>query len=473
MELSKSSRERDTGVKAVLLEAGKDEDEETTATQTLLHGGNSHTRSLQQSPSWGVALNCIVYMFAGMSAPATMASSGYFFGTLMLTYSFVSTYYTGELLGLLCKRFPEAHSYPKLLGVSVKKGLQRLGLKESLWYGEGAVLGCIVLQFFAYYFDTIAQLLYVSQYFDQLVPQSKICQWLWLVITFFLVLPLLLVPGFSESRWIAVPSFMGIVVMVAIFVAEIVVTEPHKCHPGPHFDKPSAYSIFLSLSAFAYMFGGHGMFPEMIREMKQPEQFNSVLKWTYGFVMITYIICAYLGYWAYGSAVQANINLSWPENTMNVVSISIQLIVCYYCVYLTNAVLMLNMEIGMGLLPSSKKKSVKKKRFLFRVVFLALQTFVGQMLLGGSGDVILGLQSLSGAIGMTALTYFLPFVMYWLCFTEEMTRNRKVWFVLNILIGVVIMVGGVMSSLSDIINNSGGIFNGYCHLKHRYSPSCE
>jgi phosphoglycolate phosphatase-like HAD superfamily hydrolase len=109
MELSKSSRDRDTtGVKSVVLEA---EEEEVNATQTLLHGGNSHTRSLQQSPSWGVCLNCIVYMFAGMSAPATMASSGYYFGTLMLTYSFASTYYTGELLGVLCKRFPEALDY--------------------------------------------------------------------------------------------------------------------------------------------------------------------------------------------------------------------------------------------------------------------------------------------------------------------------------------------------------------------------
>ncbi len=437
--------------------------------RSLLHGRADG--SFRRSPSWGVTLNAIVYMFAGMSMPATMATSGFTAGTLMLLYSFVSTYHSGELIGALCEKFPEANSYPKLLGLSVKKGMQKFSSKQAKRYSELAVLGCIVLQFLAYYFDTIAQLLYVSQYFDQLVPNSNICQWLWLIITFFLVLPLLLVPGFSESRWIAVPTFLGIVMMVVIFVMEIVVTEPYKCNPGPHYDMPSSYSILLSLSAFAYMFGGHGMFPEMIREMKKPKDFSSVLKWTYAFIMASYIICGYLGYWAYGSSVNANINLSWPENAMNIISISIQLIVCYYCVYLTNAVLLLNIEIGVGLLPSSRKKAIRVKRFVFRVLFLALQTIVGLLLLGGSGDIILGLQALSGAIGMSALTYFLPFLMYWFCFPHEMTRKKIAWFSLNIIVGVIIMIGGVMSSVTDILENSGGILNGYCHLEYRYSPS--
>lgn len=426
----------------------------------------------RRSPSWGVTLNAIVYMSAPMSMPATMASSGFIAGTFMLAYSMASTYWSGELLGKLCKRFPEANSYPKLLGLSVKKGARSLSSKDAIKYSELAVLGCIVLQFLAYYFDTIAQLLYVSQYFDQLIPASGICLWAWLVITFFLVLPLLLLPGFSESRWVAVPSFAGIVIMVAIFVLEIVVTRPYDCEPGPEYAKPSSYSVFLSLSAFAYMFGGHGMFPEMIREMREPEDFSGVLKWTYGFVMATYVICGYLGYWAYGQAVNANVNLSWPENPMNIVSISIQLVVCYYCVYLTNAVLMLNIEMGLGWGGGGERSlGVRLKRFLFRVLFLAMQTVVGLILISGSGDILLGLQSLSGAVGMTALTYFLPFVMYWWCFPEEMTPLRKVWFVINTGIGLLIMVGGIVSSVSDIVENSGGVFSGYCHLEYRYSPS--
>ena len=433
----------------------------------------------RESPVWGVTLNSIVYMFAGMSLPATMASSGFVAGTFMLVYSFVSTYSSGELLGRLCQRHPDADSYPKLLGLAVRKGASRMSSRDAAKWSDVAVVACFALQFLAYYFDTIAQLLYVSQYFDQLVPDTtRVCLWLWLVITFFLSAPLCLVPGFSESRWIAIPSFAGILVMVLIFVAEIGVTRPWDCLPGATYTKPTFYSVFLSLSAFAYCFGGHGMFPEMIREMRRPQDFSLVLKLTYAFVGVTYAICAYLGYWAYGEAVQANINLSWPANPMNVVSISIQLAVCYYCVYLTNAVLVLNIEQGLlgdelrdGGTKAETSTFPRPRRFAFRVTFLALQTAVGLILISGSGDVILGLQSLSGAVGMTALTYFLPFVMYWLVFPEEMDARKKFWFALNVALGVVIMIGGILSSAADLLENAGGVFGGYCHLTYRYSPS--
>ena len=52
---------------------------------------------VRRTPSWGVALNCIVYMSAPMSMPATMASSGFVAGTVMILYSFASTYYVSEL----------------------------------------------------------------------------------------------------------------------------------------------------------------------------------------------------------------------------------------------------------------------------------------------------------------------------------------------------------------------------------------
>jgi hypothetical protein len=40
------------------------------------------------------------------------------------------------------------------------------------------------------------------------------------------------------------------------------------------------------------------------------------------------------------------------------------------------------------------------------------QVLLAESLLSGEGDVILGLQSLSGAVGMTAFTYFLPFLCH-------------------------------------------------------------
>lgn len=439
--------------------------------QALLHASGDHV--LRQSPTWGITFNAIVYMAAPMSMPATMASAGWIGGTIILFYSCIATYHSGEIIGRLCERFPEAHSYPKLLGEVVKKSLSsHFSSVQIDRFSELAVFGCHILQFLAYYFDTIAQMLYVAQYFDQLFPKSSVCQWSWLIIVYFLVVPLMLVPSFAESRWVSVPSLLSIIIMVVLFVMEILHTKPWDCNPGPIYDNPKPLNLFVSLSAFAYMFGGHGMFPEMIREMKKPKDFTKVLKWTYAVVMIQYIVCGYLGFYAYGSSVNANINLSWPYNQLNVASIIVQLVVCYYLVYLTNAVLMMNIEISFGLLPTSTRPHSKYKRFLFRILFLGTQIILAEFLLGGSGDVLLGLQSLAGAIGMSALTYFLPFIMFWSCFPKELSKNTKIIYIANIAIGVLIMCLGIISSLDTLIENSGGILSGYCHLEHTYNQTC-
>jgi solute carrier family 36 (proton-coupled amino acid transporter) len=38
----------------------------------------------------------------------------------------------------------------------------------------------------------------------------------------------------------------------------------------------------------SYAFGGHGLFPETLREMKDPERWPTVMKLTYGAVVPTY-----------------------------------------------------------------------------------------------------------------------------------------------------------------------------------------
>ena len=44
----------------------------------------------------------------------------------------------------------------------------------------------------------------------------------------------------------------------------------------------------MSLSGMSYAFGGHGLFPETLREMKDPERWPTVMKLTYGAVVPTY-----------------------------------------------------------------------------------------------------------------------------------------------------------------------------------------
>ena len=90
-------------------------------------------------------------------------------------------------------------------------------------------------------------------------------------------------------------------------------------------------------------------------------------------------------------------------------------------------------------------------------------------------DVLLSLQSLSGAIGMTALTYILPYVLHWMLHPEKVRRwPMRVWYVINIVVAIIVMIGGTWFGFMELIT---GIFEGAtgpqedtCHLEFMYSP---
>ena len=47
---------------------------------------------------------------------------------------------------------------------------------------------------------------------------------------------------------------------------------------------------------------------------------------SYSIILPMYFLCAGLGFYAYGTFANANINVNFPDNTMNIMSIVVQLI---------------------------------------------------------------------------------------------------------------------------------------------------
>ena len=115
------------------------------------------------------------------------------------------------------------------------------------------------------------------------------------------------------------------------------------------------------------------------------------------------------------------------------------------------------------LLPSSVRSGL--------VAFLASQMFIGQMLLSAEGDTLLLLQSLSGAVGMTAFTYVLPFAFSWILHGKDFGRLTKGWYAFNIGVGLVIMGTGVVTSVAGLVGTSHGVFNGDCRIRYDVSSS--
>ncbi|EOD08065.1 hypothetical protein EMIHUDRAFT_120967, partial [Emiliania huxleyi CCMP1516] len=96
--------------------------------------------------------------------------------------------------------------------------------------------------------------------------------------------------------------------------------------------------------------------------------------------------------------------------------------------------------------------------------------FVAQLLLSGEGDRLIAVQSLIGAIGMTAFTYFLPYVLLIALAPVPLGAGRLAWMTLNIAAGLIVMFAGLASSVEELYSSSSGFFDGECRLEYTYSP---
>lgn len=437
------------------------------------------------SSTWVIAANNIVYMAAPLAMPATMASCGWVWGSIILGYSILATYHSALLLGEIVIARPYLDSYPKVVGealvVWAKGSLDGVPINFDMLRRVGSELA-VALQFLSYFFDSTAQVLYCAEYFDQLLPHLPVCQKQWLLITWVLTIPLMQAPNFGESSVSVVVAYVCLLLNVATFFAEVWSYTPWNCEPGPTYVQPGVGQIFIGFTAFAYAFGGHGMYPEEVREMRHPKEWPKVVNYTYGTVCTMYVLCAYFGYYAYGSGARANLNSNFPNNALNVFSIMVQLVVTYYCIYVTSLVMLLHIEehaFGINPRLSCGEYTARTAaiRFIFRTAFVGLQVLLCIMLVGVEGDVLLAMQSLSGAIGMTALTYVLPYMLHWMLHPEKVRSwLLRIWYLFNVVVAVVIMVGGTWFGVKGMVEGIVAVAEApegtepMCHLEFMYSP---
>ena len=426
-----------------------------------------------------IALNTWLYMATPMSMPATVAVAGATWSGIFFTYSALSTYWTGRVLGRAFLVDPTCTTYGKMTGKAVSRVMMRRGVDESVvarWEPK-VELWTLCLQFVTYYLDAVVQVVYIAEYLGQMLPRVELCSAVWAIIVGVLALPVVQIPTMHDSGRVVWLPCVCVSVAIIVFFGEIARVRPwEKCDPGPTYGKiVTPTSVFNSLGNFAYAFGGHGLYPEELREMKNPEQWPTVLNWTYSTMVPIYIAVMYWGYKAYGDFAKGNININFPRNAANMVSMFMQSVQCYYGVFYTNIALMMRLETALGVDPTTSWDVITKWgvapaifRALFRTTFLASEVFIAAIFLAKSGDVILNLQGLAGSIGMTAMTYFLPSVIHYAFNMHDgSSRLEKTWVLLNFLMGVFIMASGMYGSLSSLVQSE--LVN-QCPVTYVYSP---
>jgi len=100
----------------------------------------------------------------------------------------------------------------------------------------------------------------------------------------------------------------------------------------PTFDR--AKSFFEALGVFSFSFLGHSALPSILRGMKQPRAFASLLNKTFVLITIMYVLIACLGYAAYdalneqGGNVILNVRLASDTRLVNLLLVTTSVLVC-------------------------------------------------------------------------------------------------------------------------------------------------
>lgn len=317
------------------------------------------------------------------------------------------------------------------------------------------------------------------------------------------------IPTFREASWSATVAVIIICLNVSVFLYEVVLVKPWSCTNRTAYSIPSTAMVIRGLSGMAYAFGGHGLFPEQLREMRRPEEWRLVMRVTYGFVTPLYLLMACLGYFSYRGSAHANLNANYPHNTANMLTIVAQTVQELYFVFFSVLALVLQLELCLGVDPTiwchtpappsiqldyeratgdsdSDKatnsssddedddgRAVRRNwrewlslrrcnmppmvfRLVFRTAFLGSMVLLAESLTGGQGDILLSVQALAGSVGYVSLTYFLPLLFGWFMLPRA-SKLQRLYHGASFVFCLALAVVGVYYCVQDLVENAGGL----------------
>mmetsp|Transcript_13634 Transcript_13634/g.44459 ORF Transcript_13634/g.44459 Transcript_13634/m.44459 type:complete len:644 (+) Transcript_13634:106-2037(+) len=284
------------------------------------------------------AFGLLAVMFGATQLPYSLGQMGWTYGLLAVGLSGVSTWASGLLIGRAAIA-TGAKSYPEL------------GKKA---FGPTGRRIIVAAQWMSYFLTGMTQIAFSGATYQQTFKGTKlqnVCTQGWMLVTTCLLAPCLMVPSFNDAVGLTVFVVSVQCFGLAIMYSQIA-EEGRYSSAGLCYDKITRDSILATVANTAFAFGGHGVIPELIREMKQPKDFSKAFNVAYGFTVPMYVLSGAVGFWAWGNASSANFveNLKstpWVKayNWINTVG-------TFPLVVVNQVALFLNVELSFGILPT-------------------------------------------------------------------------------------------------------------------------
>lgn len=469
------------------------------------HAGKAPASRAGGPPGWGESswVNFVVVTGAfsadNLAAPFAFRLSGWATGLAILAYAAGSTYYSGLLLGRQAVAEGGRASYPRLALVALGKP----GFRVTL-----------ALQAASYFLLVVVLLVKLAEFMSLGLRHSglDLCLPTLVAVASVVVAVLVQVPTFRHVVPIAgVALFVSILRLALVLLQVMLYDMASTCEPdyGTHgLDQPSsnstgvgggpgatgvglefaagtgsggegadqsfgqsdpthhAYSFFLALSTFAWLFGGHGMYPEEVREMRNAKaDFGKALNWAYVVLLAQYLL-ALVPYAVFGSWTSPRLVDNLPDDGittavawLSVAWAAITSVIGCLALCLTVEVHVLGLSPLVHWTPALAVGDCPGGGFCGGMPPWCLRAahrcaMVG-LLLGAALALqdagLMGIQALMGAFGFGAFTFWLPFLL-----ALRLSPRRRALHAALLCLGLLLSAGGVYTAIRAIAHSESG-----------------
>ncbi|KAL9091490.1 MAG: hypothetical protein Q9165_004876 [Trypethelium subeluteriae] len=365
-----------------------------------------------------------------LALPLSFKYAGWLIGMLFFLFSAVSTSYTAKLLAKC---------------LDVDNSLITFADVGYVAFGPKARIAISILFTLELLAACVALVVLFADSLDALIPA-------WSVLAWKVVCGIILIPlSFLPLRLLSFTSVLGILccfgIVFAVFADGFI--KPHQ--PGSLREPAKTYlfpehwgTVPLSFGLMMSPWGGHGVFPNIYRDMRHPHKYTKAVNVTYVFSYFLDVAIAIAGLLMFGNQVRDEVTSNIIRTEGYPKGLSIFIVICIGIIPITKVPLngrpiISTLEILLGLdsraMSSTSQSTTGLSGFTRGILKITIRTlinvlFVVLAILVPSFDRIMGVM---GSVACFTICIILPLAFHLKLFGKELGRWRW-WGELSLMI---------------------------------------
>ena len=378
-----------------------------------------------------------------LALPLSFKYAGWLIGMLFFLFSAISTSYTARLLA---KCLDVDNSLITFADVGYVAFGSKARIAISILFTLELIAACVAL------------VVLFADSLDALIPVWSVLEWK--VVCGIILIPL----SFLPLRFLSFTSVLGILscfgIVLAVFIDGF--SKPHQ--PGSLREPAETYlfptnwaTLPLSFGLMMSPWGGHGVFPNIYRDMRHPHKYGRGVSITYVFSYIIDVAIAVAGLLMFGNEVRDEVTSNLLLTDGYPKGLSVFIVICIAIIPITKVPLngrpiIATLEILLGLdaraLSTVSQSTTGTSGFSRGIMRIAVRTltnvlFVVLAILVPNFDRIMGIM---GSVACFTICIILPLAFHLKLFGHELSTLRW-WGEITLMgVSVVLAIAGTVGA---------------------------